>query len=53
MPRILIAEDETDMAMGLRDNLQFEGYEAVVAADGEAALKAALEQSPTSSSSTL
>ena len=46
MPRILIAEDESDMAMGLRDNLQFEGYEAIVAADGEAALKAALEQSP-------
>ncbi len=46
MPRILIAEDETDMAMGLRDNLQFEGYEVFVAADGEAALRAALEQSP-------
>ena len=46
MPRILIAEDESDMAMGLRDNLQFEGYEAIVAADGEAALKAALGQSP-------
>ena len=27
MPRILIAEDEPDMAMGLRDNLQFEGYD--------------------------
>ena len=46
MARILIAEDEADMAMGLRDNLQFEGYDVVVAADGQAALKAALEQSP-------
>jgi len=46
MARILIAEDETDMAMGLRDNLQFEGYEVLVAGDGEAALKLALEKSP-------
>ena len=46
MSRILIAEDEADLAMGLRDNLQFEGYEVVVAADGQQALKAATEQSP-------
>ena len=46
MARILIAEDEPDMAMGLRDNLQFEGHEVIEAADGEAALKAALEQRP-------
>jgi len=46
MARILIAEDETDMAMGLRDNLQFEGYEVIIAADGEAALTAATTQSP-------
>ncbi len=46
MARILIAEDETDMAMGLRDNLQFEGYEVIVAGDGEAALTAATTQSP-------
>jgi two-component system alkaline phosphatase synthesis response regulator PhoP len=46
MPRILIAEDEADMAAGLRDNLQFEGYDVVVAGDGEAALKAAASQSP-------
>ena len=46
MARILIAEDETDMAMGLRDNLQFEGYEVLVAGDGEAALKLATEKSP-------
>lgn len=46
MTRILVAEDEADMAMGLRDNLQFEGYEVIVAGDGEAALQAATGQSP-------
>jgi DNA-binding response OmpR family regulator len=46
MARILVAEDEADMAMGLRDNLQFEGYEVIVAGDGEAALAAATAQSP-------
>ena len=46
MARILVAEDEKDMAMGLRDNLQFEGYDVVLAADGEAALQAAMEHSP-------
>ena len=33
MARILIAEDEADIAMGLRDNLEFEGYEVTIAAD--------------------
>jgi DNA-binding response OmpR family regulator len=46
MARILIAEDETAMATGLKDNLEFEGYEAVVAEDGERALKAVAERSP-------
>lgn len=46
MARILIAEDEPDMAMGLRDNLQFEGYEVLEAADGEKALEAAKTQRP-------
>ncbi len=46
MTRILIAEDEADMAMGLRDNLQFEGYEVIVVSDGEEAVRSAAEQSP-------
>ena len=46
MSRILVAEDEKDMAMGLRDNLQFEGYEVFVAEDGEAAAAAAIKESP-------
>ncbi|NOT00247.1 MAG: response regulator transcription factor [Phycisphaerales bacterium] len=46
MARILIAEDEPDMAMGLRENLQFEGYEVLEAGDGEKALDIALKQRP-------
>ncbi len=46
MPRILVAEDESDIAGGLRDNLEFEGYEVIIAADGEAALDAVAQQSP-------
>ena len=46
MARILVAEDEADMAMGLRDNLQFEGYDVIVAGDGEAALDAAIQHTP-------
>ena len=37
MTRILVAEDEPAMAMGLRDNLQFEGFEVIEASDGEQA----------------
>ena len=46
MATILIAEDESDLAMGLKDNLQFEGYNVVTAPDGEAALIAVQEHSP-------
>ena len=46
MVRILIAEDEKDLAMGLQDNLQFEGYDVLTAGDGEAALRLAFEQRP-------
>ncbi|MHC4698410.1 MAG: response regulator transcription factor [Planctomycetota bacterium] len=46
MARILVAEDEADMAMGLRDNLEFEGYEVIVVGDGGAALKAVTEHNP-------
>jgi two-component system alkaline phosphatase synthesis response regulator PhoP len=44
--KILIIEDEPDMAMGLRDNLQFEGYQVTVAVDGESGLRAALSIRP-------
>ena len=46
MARILVADDEADMVTGLRDNLQFEGYEVLVAQDGEEALTCALRESP-------
>lgn len=41
MSRILVVEDEQDLAIGLADDLRVEGYEVEVASDGEtAALKA-------------
>jgi two-component system alkaline phosphatase synthesis response regulator PhoP len=46
MARILIAEDEADMAMGLRDNLQFEGYEVIVVGDGEQAVEKTKAERP-------
>jgi DNA-binding response OmpR family regulator len=45
-PVVLVIEDEPDLAMGLRDNLQFEGYQVTVAADGEAGLRAAMQLRP-------
>jgi DNA-binding response OmpR family regulator len=43
MSKILIVEDEPDMRTGLKDNLEFEGYEVNFAEDGEAGLKNILE----------
>lgn len=40
MTRILIVEDEPDIAMALEDDLQRQGYQVSVAADGESALRA-------------
>jgi DNA-binding response OmpR family regulator len=44
MTRILIVEDEQHIADGLRFNLEAEGHEAVVAADGEQALDLILDE---------
>jgi DNA-binding response OmpR family regulator len=38
MARILIVEDEAQMRQGLKDNLEFEGYEVDIAEDGEQCL---------------
>jgi len=38
MNKILIVEDEPNMRLGLKDNLEFEGYEVDTAEDGEAGL---------------
>jgi DNA-binding response OmpR family regulator len=44
--KILIIEDEPDMAMGLKDNLEFEGYEALVASTGEKGITLARAEGP-------
>jgi DNA-binding response OmpR family regulator len=44
MSRILIVEDEQHISDGLRFNLEAEGHEAVVAADGEQALDLLLKE---------
>ncbi|MBI3637728.1 MAG: response regulator transcription factor [Candidatus Rokubacteria bacterium] len=46
MALILIADDEPEIVRGLEDNLRFEGYRTAAAADGEEALRLALEQAP-------
>jgi DNA-binding response OmpR family regulator len=45
MARILIVEDEPAMQVGLRDNLEIEGYEVTIAGDGRSGLQALLGQS--------
>jgi sigma-B regulation protein RsbU (phosphoserine phosphatase) len=44
-PRILVAEDEPGIALGLEDTLRFEGYEVDVVPNGVTASRRALEQS--------
>jgi DNA-binding response OmpR family regulator len=43
MNKVLIVEDEPNMRTGLKDNLEFEGYEVNLAEDGETGLKNILE----------
>ena len=42
MTRVLVAEDDPDLALGLRNNLEIEGYDVRVARDGAEALALAL-----------
>jgi DNA-binding response OmpR family regulator len=44
--RILVIEDEHNLALGLRTNLEVEGHEVDVAPDGEAALAAIADRKP-------
>src|SRR5947208_4968347 len=44
--RILVIEDEPQMLLGLRDNLELEGYEVMTAADGEDGLAKAISTAP-------
>ena len=46
MPRILIIDDEPEMVRGLEDNLRFEGYQTLSAADGRRGLALALSDAP-------
>jgi two-component system, OmpR family, alkaline phosphatase synthesis response regulator PhoP len=46
MARILIVEDNPDLAFGLRNNLEIEGYETDIAEDGQVGLRRAREMQP-------
>ncbi|MEZ0471089.1 response regulator transcription factor [Luteimonas salinilitoris] len=41
MTRVLVVEDDADLAIGLRNNLEIDGYEVDIAGDGERALELA------------
>ena len=45
MSKILVVEDEPQMRMGLKDNLEFEGYDIAFAEDGQEALEMIRETS--------
>jgi two-component system alkaline phosphatase synthesis response regulator PhoP len=44
--RILIIEDEPSLSMAIRDELEFEGFEASVVEDGIAGLERIVAQAP-------
>jgi two-component system, OmpR family, alkaline phosphatase synthesis response regulator PhoP len=46
MSRVLVIEDHEDLAFGLRNNLEIEGYEVALAADGLAGMNLAKTWSP-------
>ena len=46
MTLVLVVEDNPDLAFGLRNNLEFEGYEVMVAVDGPTGLARARESRP-------
>ena len=45
MAKILLVEDEPQMQRGVKDNLEFEGYEVEVAGDGKSGLQKLLDNS--------
>ncbi len=45
-PSILVIEDNHDLAYGLRNNLEIEGYDVAIAPDGESGLRAARNGTP-------
>lgn len=45
MTRILVVEDEPAIALGLQDDLTLEGYQVIVAADGDTAVRRVADES--------
>lgn len=46
MARVLVVEDNVDLAYGLQNNLEIEGYDVMVAENGETGLAQASEWNP-------
>ena len=46
MTRVLVIEDNRNLATGLRNNLEIEGYDVLIAADGTSGLAMARSDSP-------
>ena len=46
MAKILIVEDEKEMAVGLKDNFEFDGHNVSIASDGEEGLALAESENP-------
>jgi DNA-binding response OmpR family regulator len=46
MTRILVVEDNTDLAEGLRDNLELEGFHVAIAGDGRRAIAEVAREMP-------
>jgi len=44
--RVLVVEDNADLAYGLRNNLEIEGYDVEIAGDGAMGLQRAIDASP-------
>ncbi len=45
MAIILVIEDEKEMALGLKDNFEFDGHTVLIAEDGEKGLRMAMDES--------
>jgi two-component system alkaline phosphatase synthesis response regulator PhoP len=46
LPKVLLIEDEPDLAQGIRDALEYDGYQVVLARDGDEGLRLTLETRP-------
>src|SRR5260370_26750567 len=46
LPRVLIIEDEPDHQLGFRDSCEYEGYDVLVASDGETGVELTLKNRP-------